>query len=126
MLVLKWAMVYGSLQVDDYETLDRAVSAAHYASNEGMESLRMIEVLNDDGTTRVYNREECDLLMQPLEDAETDAWKHHAPIIAIVEIALPADGKRAQYEGHLSLDAAEKRREELAVFLGDRVTVRRV
>lgn len=42
--VLKWAWRYHSISVEDFDTLDDAVWAAQFASDDGQEALECIEI----------------------------------------------------------------------------------
>lgn len=122
MTVLKWAWRYGSLGVDEFETLDEAVGAATYADDYGEEALDCFEVWDDAGH-RVIGHEEALRLVHERSDAD-DAARPKTPLnVAVVRLTSP-DGKVATYSGYPTTEKAEAAADEFRRLIGaDRVKV---
>lgn len=122
MTVLKWAWVHGSLDVDEFETLDAAVDAAAYAADYGHEALDCFEVWDGDGH-RVIAHEEAMRLIHERSDAIEAATPKSPPNVAVVRLVSP-EGKTATYSGYPTMEKAEAAAAEFRQHLGaDRVKV---
>lgn len=111
MKAIKWAVVYGRLEVDIFDTLDEAADDAEYASDYGHESLRYIE---HDGN--LYDIEWVDKRANAKRKANPPVLA--PPVVAYVEMLSP-DGKWAVYEAVRSVEAARRSADECMEVVGD-------
>ena len=112
MKAIKWAYVYGQLDVEIFDTLDEAADMAEGASEYGSESLRYIE---HDGN--LYDIRWVDKRAAAKRAAQPPA-PPVAPVVCYVEVRSP-DGKWAMYEAARSMDAARRAADECMEVVGD-------
>lgn len=125
MAAIKWAYRHHVLGAESFDTLDQAVAAAYWAAEHGEEALECIEVINDDGTVRVYSRDEVDALTAPLRQQQEERYRARPPIVAVLDLCAP-DGKTwTPYENFTDMADAEVAAENARQLLGaDRVELR--
>jgi hypothetical protein len=116
-----WAWRYGSLGVEEFESLSAAVAVSHEASDRGEEYVHCIEV---PAKGRVYDKEEVYDLWRPIEDAEDARFQSAPRNVAAVMVTSPDGKERANYEGYSTRAKADEVASELRKVFGDRVTVR--
>lgn len=122
--IIKWAWRHGAIAAETYETLDDAVSAAHYASEYGEEAVDCIEVVADDGTVTVHDREAVDRLMEPLKRQADEEYRQRPTPTVILDLRAP-DGSRSAHESFVEQEKANAAAEKWRALLGtERVKLR--
>jgi hypothetical protein len=117
---LKWAWRYGRLQVEAFDSLDDAIAAAGYASDDGQEAIDCVEVWCDDGYRRISGTEVLEMWRTD-PDNEANQEPGSPPSTAVV-IQHP-DLKDSGREWFWDEDEAALRFGDLRRLLGDRVSV---
>ena len=92
-LAVKWAYRYHSLQVDWFDSIDRAVGSAGYESDCGNEALDCIEVWDEDGYRRLLPKEVW-ALYNELERSREAATPPPKPVVARLYLTHPDGGER--------------------------------
>ncbi len=128
MKVIKWAYRYGSLQAENFDTLEDAVAAASWASDAGEESLKSFEVFGDE--YRLIDEKEAYDLMHAYSDAEYEKWrertKDEPKVTHIIDVKGP-NGVWACWQNGYGLDDASAKASAVAATVGaERVQVRPV
>lgn len=124
MIVLKWAWVYGSLHVEEFDSLDEAVRSAVYAAEAGDESLDYIEVIDDDGTSTRHERDSAVVRAVEEQQHEMDRAAYEAaPAVTHRIRAANADGKEATISSFTDRGKAALELERLRPLLGGRVWI---
>jgi len=106
---LKWAHVYGCVEVEEFATLEDAVLAAEYASDAGTESLSCIE--GPDGTV---SADSYRVIVDAEREAQRARWKAAEPDKFRVSV-FPPDGVTKR-EKWTVLDSFVGEREARALF----------
>lgn len=124
MKVFKWAVRHGVLEVDEYDTLISAVRSAWMAREGGHEALLEIEVVHEPGRIEVFNREQVDALIDPLEKESLRKRK----ALPVVRWVVDLQGRTGEWAGYGSYEEHPKAQEDadrLGKVLGtDRVRIR--
>jgi nucleoside-diphosphate-sugar epimerase len=123
LLALKWAMRYGTPEVEDFDDVDDACLRALYAADAGDESLEGIEVWDGDENHYLIGRDDALRRGQRLEEQRRAGRPPAKPIVATVRIVAP-DGTDVGYENYESERDAHADANRLRAVIGaERVRV---
>lgn len=113
MKAIKWAMVYGQIEAEVFDSLEEAADMAEGASEYGSESLLYIE---HDGT--LYDIDWVDD-RAAAKRAERPPAPPARPFTHRMEVHEPVRGKWADYGGYRSVAEAQRDYYELVEVVGE-------